>query len=68
MAWMWPYMPFTHTINFLRETVGGTNWEIIIRNILNLLAFVLLCFILAILLKKALSKVVALNSGQGEIE
>lgn len=63
-----PYMPFTHAINILRETVGGMIWGIVIRNILYLLMYVVLCFMLALLLKKALNKEVVLNSREGKIQ
>lgn len=51
-----PFMPFTYAVSMLRETVGGMIKEVVIKDILSLIAFVVISFILAVVLKKPLSK------------
>ncbi|MCU6709846.1 YhgE/Pip domain-containing protein [Paenibacillus sp. J5C_2022] len=50
-----PFMPFTYAISLLRESVGGILWSTALRDILCLLSFVGLNFLLALLLKRPLS-------------
>lgn len=51
-----PFMPFTYAVSMLRETVGGMIKEVVIKDILSLIAFIVISFILAVVLKKPLSK------------
>ncbi|MGG3803313.1 YhgE/Pip family protein [Metabacillus fastidiosus] len=53
-----PFLPFTYAISLLREAVGGVLLNIAIRDILYLLIFLFLAFVLGVLLKKPLSKFV----------
>ncbi|MGG3856619.1 YhgE/Pip domain-containing protein [Metabacillus fastidiosus] len=53
-----PFLPFTYAISLLREAVGGVLLDIAIRDILYLLIFLFLAFVLGVLLKKPLSKFV----------
>lgn len=57
-----PYMPFTHAIIMLRETIGGMIPSIMRKEAIALSSFVLLFFGLAVLLKRSLSKEIELNS------
>jgi YhgE/Pip N-terminal domain/YhgE/Pip C-terminal domain len=57
-----PFMPFTHAIIMLRETIGGMIPSIMLRETLALSSFVLFFFGLAVLLKRSLSKDIELNS------
>ena len=50
-----PFLPFTHAINLLRETVGGMVKETVIFSISMLLAFSAIAFIVALFLKKPLA-------------
>lgn len=49
-----PFMPFTYAVSMLRETVGGMVREVVIRDIICLLAFAAVSFLLALVLKKPL--------------
>ncbi|MEH7443710.1 YhgE/Pip domain-containing protein [Bacillus sp. JJ1122] len=51
-----PFMPFTYAISMLREAVGGMIQEIVIRDMLALLCFVGTSLLLALVLKKPLSR------------
>lgn len=51
-----PFMPFTYAISMLREAVGGMIQEIVIRDMLALLCFVGISLLLALVLKKPLSR------------
>ncbi|MGG3926775.1 YhgE/Pip domain-containing protein [Metabacillus fastidiosus] len=53
-----PFLPFTYAVSLLREAVGGVLLDIAIRDILFLLIFLFLAFVLGVLLKKPLSKFV----------
>lgn len=53
-----PFMPFTYAVSMLRETVGGMIKEVITKDIFSLLSFVVISFLLALVLKKPLSKVI----------
>ncbi|MBD3920176.1 YhgE/Pip domain-containing protein [Paenibacillus sp. PR3] len=57
-----PFMPFTHAIIMLRETIGGMITSIMWKEATVLLSFIVLFFGLAILLKQSLSKDIELNS------
>ena len=50
-----PFLPFTHAINLLRETVGGMVKETVIYSISMLLVFSAIAFIVALFLKKPLA-------------
>ncbi|MBJ6362703.1 YhgE/Pip family protein [Paenibacillus sp. GCM10012307] len=51
-----PFMPFTYAISLMREAVGGILPEVAIKDVLSLLSFIGVCLLLALLLKKPLSK------------
>jgi putative membrane protein len=51
-----PFMPFTYAVSMLRETVGGMINEVVIRDIFSLMVFVGISFIVALVLKKPLSR------------
>lgn len=57
-----PFMPFTHAVSILRETIGGMIAEIVIKNVLTLAVYMLISFCIALLLKRSLSKDISLNS------
>lgn len=57
-----PFMPFTHAVSILRETIGGMIAEIVIKNVLTLVIYILISFCIALLLKRSLSKEISLNS------
>lgn len=57
-----PFMPFTHAISILRETIGGMIVDIVIRNVLILNIFIIISFCLALTLKRAFSKEVELDN------
>lgn len=50
-----PFMPFTYAVSMLREAVGGMIDEVVIKDILSLLVFVAICFLMTTVLKKPLS-------------
>ena len=51
-----PFMPFTYAVSMLRETVGGMIKSIVKRDLLFLLMFVGISFLIALVLKRPLSK------------
>jgi len=51
-----PFMPFTYAVSMLRETVGGMIVEVVIRDSIALVVFIGLSLLLALVLKKPLSK------------
>ncbi|MFP5106129.1 YhgE/Pip family protein [Neobacillus sp. C211] len=51
-----PFMPFTYAVSMLRETVGGMIKEVVFKDILSLIVFVFISFLVALILKKPLSK------------
>ncbi|WP_066065106.1 YhgE/Pip domain-containing protein [Neobacillus soli] len=53
---IYPFMPFTYAVSMLRETVGGMVNEVVIKDVLFLLVFVAASLLLALVLKKPLSK------------
>ncbi|WP_303984949.1 YhgE/Pip domain-containing protein [Niallia circulans] len=50
-----PYLPFTHAINLLRETVGGMVKEKVLFSISMLIIFSVIALIIALFLKKPLA-------------
>lgn len=50
------FMPFTHAITLLRESIGGIIWEIALKQILYLLIYFTLALIVGIGLKKFFNK------------
>ncbi|MBM7654629.1 YhgE/Pip domain-containing protein [Neobacillus cucumis] len=53
---IYPFMPFTYAVSMLRETVGGMVVDVVRRDVLFLLIFIAASFLLALILKKPLSK------------
>ncbi|MBO0961877.1 YhgE/Pip domain-containing protein [Neobacillus sp. MM2021_6] len=53
---IYPFMPFTYAVSMLRETVGGMVTDVVVKDVLSLLVFASASFVLALLLKKPLSK------------
>lgn len=51
-----PFMPFTYAVSMLRETVGGMIVEVVIKDSIAMLVFIGLSLLLALVLKKPLSK------------
>ncbi|WP_051633724.1 YhgE/Pip domain-containing protein [Bacillus sp. UNC41MFS5] len=51
-----PFMPFTYAVSMLRETVGGMIVEVVRNDIFALVVFISLSLLLALILKKPLSK------------
>jgi putative membrane protein len=49
-----PFMPFTYAVSMLRETVGGMVKEVVTKDIIYLLAFAAVSFLIALVLKKPL--------------
>lgn len=58
-----PFMPFTYAVSMLREAVGGIVTEIVIRDIIALSLFTAVSIMFGLVLKRALSKGIKLNSG-----
>ncbi|WP_042461518.1 YhgE/Pip domain-containing protein [Neobacillus dielmonensis] len=52
---LYPFMPFTYAVSMLRETVGGMIQEVVIKDVVYLLGFAGLSFLIALVLKKPLS-------------
>ncbi|WP_028589255.1 YhgE/Pip domain-containing protein [Paenibacillus massiliensis] len=52
-----PVVPFTYAVSLLRETVGGILPETVLRDVVMLLIFIGICFVVALLLKKPLSRI-----------
>jgi len=50
-----PFVPFTYAVGAMREAVGGILWRAAIRDIVMLIGFILLCYVVALALKKPLS-------------
>lgn len=55
-----PFMPFTHAVSILRETIGGMIVEIVIKNILILTIYIIFSICITLLLKRSLSKEISL--------
>ncbi|HHW38795.1 MAG TPA: YhgE/Pip domain-containing protein [Bacillales bacterium] len=53
-----PFLPFTYAIRLMREAVGGSIWDIVWHNIAFLVLFLCSAFVMGVLLKKPLSKLV----------
>lgn len=53
---IYPFMPFSYAVSMLREAVGGMVVEVVMKDVFSLLVFVAASFILALVLKKPLSK------------
>ncbi|MBP1965896.1 YhgE/Pip domain-containing protein [Paenibacillus aceris] len=50
-----PFVPFTYAVGLLREAVGGMLIGVVLKDILCLCMFILVCYVLALALKKPLS-------------
>ncbi|WP_079913530.1 YhgE/Pip domain-containing protein [Paenibacillus sp. 32352] len=50
-----PFMPFTYAVGLMREAVGGILWEVALKDIFFLIVFIILCYVVALALKKPLS-------------
>ncbi|GGI47048.1 phage infection protein [Paenibacillus marchantiophytorum] len=50
-----PAVPFTYAVGVLRETVGGMQWSVVLKDVLFLFMFIGLCYVVALALKKPLS-------------
>ncbi|MEH7356812.1 YhgE/Pip domain-containing protein [Neobacillus drentensis] len=53
---IYPFMPFSYAVSMLRESVGGMVVEVVMKDVFSLLVFAAASFILALVLKKPLSK------------
>ncbi|KFM99042.1 YhgE/Pip domain-containing protein [Bacillus clarus] len=53
---IYPFLPFTYAISAIRETVGGMLWDVVIRDLLVLSAFVVVMIVAALLLKTPINK------------
>jgi len=51
-----PYLPFTYAISLLREATGGILWSTVRKDIMILLAFMILSILLGIVLKGPINK------------
>lgn len=51
-----PFMPFTYAVSMLRETVGGIIKPIVIKDVLYLLIFIGISFLIALALKRPLGE------------
>jgi len=61
-----PFMPFTHAISLLRETIGGMIPETMLRNALTLGLYAIFCFGAARIAKGSWSRDVMLDIKHGE--
>ncbi|WP_282939595.1 YhgE/Pip domain-containing protein [Paenibacillus sp. RC67] len=50
-----PFMPFTYAVGAMREAVGGILWSVALKDIFFLIVFIVLCYVVALALKKPLS-------------
>ncbi|MDR6881154.1 YhgE/Pip domain-containing protein [Bacillus sp. 3255] len=50
-----PFVPFTYAVGAMREAVGGMLLGVVLEDILYLCLFILVCYVLALALKKPLS-------------
>ncbi|WP_028551471.1 YhgE/Pip domain-containing protein [Paenibacillus sp. UNC451MF] len=50
-----PFMPFTYAVGVMREAVGGILWAVALKDIFFLIVFIVLCYVVALALKKPLS-------------
>jgi len=53
---IYPFMPFSYAVSMLREAVGGMVVEVVMKDVFSLLVFAAASFVLALVLKKPLSK------------
>ncbi|KEF39037.1 YhgE/Pip-like protein [Schinkia azotoformans MEV2011] len=53
-----PFLPFTYAISLMREAVGGSIWDIVLRDLAFLVIFLCSAFVIGVLLKKPLSRFV----------
>ncbi|MEH7094180.1 YhgE/Pip domain-containing protein [Neobacillus vireti] len=53
---IYPFMPFTYAVSLLREAVGGMVWDVVVKDVFYLLIFTAASILLALVLKKPLSK------------
>ncbi|SFA80641.1 MULTISPECIES: YhgE/Pip domain-containing protein [unclassified Bacillus (in: firmicutes)] len=51
-----PFMPYTYAVRILREAVGGMIQEVVLRDSLILSIYIVVCFFIALILKKPLNK------------
>ncbi|WP_458353037.1 YhgE/Pip family protein [Peribacillus frigoritolerans] len=49
-----PFLPFTHAVGLLRESVGGITWSVAGKDICILILFIIITLILGVILKKPL--------------
>ncbi|OXM88412.1 YhgE/Pip domain-containing protein [Paenibacillus rigui] len=50
-----PFVPFTYAVGVMREAVGGILWSTALKDLLMLLVFIVICYVVALALKKPLS-------------
>lgn len=50
-----PFMPFTYAVGVMREAVGGILWAVALKDLFFLIVFIVLCYVVALALKKPLS-------------
>ncbi|GAA0077766.1 YhgE/Pip domain-containing protein [Clostridium sp. CTA-5] len=53
-----PFLPFTYAISFLRECIGGIVKEVLIKDVIVLLFFIIISMVIGIVLKKPFSRAV----------
>ncbi|BFT75690.1 YhgE/Pip family protein [Paenibacillus sp. P36] len=50
-----PFVPFTYAVGVMREAVGGMLFWVVLKDVLCLCVFILVCYVVALALKKPLS-------------
>ncbi|NOV01699.1 YhgE/Pip domain-containing protein [Paenibacillus planticolens] len=50
-----PFVPFTYAVGLLREAVGGMLWGLVLKDVLCICVFIVICYVVALALKKPLS-------------
>ncbi|MZQ84035.1 ABC transporter permease [Paenibacillus sp. 5J-6] len=50
-----PFVPFTYAVGVLREAVGGMLFWVVLEDVIFLLMFIVVCYLVALALKKPLS-------------
>ena len=50
-----PLVPFTYAVGVMREAVGGMLLSVVLKDVLFLCVFIVICYVIALLLKKPLS-------------
>ncbi|WP_442603260.1 YhgE/Pip family protein [Paenibacillus sp. KN14-4R] len=56
---IYPFLPFTHAINIMREAAAGILWDVVAKNCIILIIYGSLMILLGVALKKSINKFTA---------